>query len=291
MVSRRTVLAGSASFAALGSCKKDLAPAPPDPERSKRVLQRLEPWRKKHARPAWRPVLRRAQGELLGSRIGGTPWLETGEEWPACGACKHPLQLFLQLQTAALPEELRDRHGDGLIQLFYCVNDACKARNYEAFSEAHRVRLVAPGNDGRRGAPPPGLNPFPERPIESWSRLTDAPHPEELEGLGLKVDYDFQAKTTRVRCPELSLDEAGLPYAIVEKLGGECLGGDKLAGWPRWVQGAEYPSCPKCKQTMQLVFQLDSEQGLPFMFGDVGTGHVTQCAQHSDVLAFAWACS
>lgn len=42
---------------------------------------------------------------------------------------------------------------------------------------------------------------------------------------------------------------------------------------------------------MQLVFQLDSEKGLPFMFGDVGIGHVTQCAEHKDVLAFAWACS
>lgn len=33
------------------------------------------------------------------------------------------------------------------------------------------------------------------------------------------------------------------------------------------------------------------EGDVPFMFGDVGRGHVTQCPDHEDVVAFGWACS
>lgn len=60
---------------------------------------------------------------------------------------------------------------------------------------------------------------------------------------------------------------------------------------PLWVQGIEYPNCPVCNQKMRLVFQLDSEDNLPFMFGDVGCGHITQCKTHKTQVAFGWACS
>lgn len=65
---------------------------------------------------------------------------------------------------------------------------------------------------------------------------------------------------------------------------------DKLGGWPAWVQGVEYPSCPRCGKRMVLVFQVDSEDNVPFMFGDIGCGHVTQCPKHKEVVAFGWAC-
>src|SRR4051812_30136062 len=108
MISRRRVLAGSASLALLGACAKRRAPPVPDPNRTKELLAKLESWRKKQQRSAWRPVLGSAEGELTGSRIGGTPWLSTtGEEWPSCGSCKNPLQFFLQLQTATLPPETK----------------------------------------------------------------------------------------------------------------------------------------------------------------------------------------
>ena len=67
--------------------------------------------------------------------------------------------------------------------------------------------------------------------------------------------------------------------------------GDKLAGWPAWVQGVEYPNCPRCGRRMAHVFQVDSEDHVPFMFGDAGCGHITQCPEHKEVVAFGWACS
>jgi hypothetical protein len=41
---------------------------------------------------------------------------------------------------------------------------------------------------------------------------------------------------------------------------------------------------------MRLVFQVDSEDNVPHMFGDAGIGHLTQCPDHKDVLGFGWAC-
>jgi hypothetical protein len=39
---------------------------------------------------------------------------------------------------------------------------------------------------------------------------------------------------------------------------------------------------------MQLVFQHTGDK-LPFMFGDSGIGHITQCPEHKEFLAFGWA--
>ena len=41
---------------------------------------------------------------------------------------------------------------------------------------------------------------------------------------------------------------------------------------------------------MKFIFQIDSKCNIPYRFGDLGIGHITQCNQHKDVLAFKWAC-
>ena len=67
--------------------------------------------------------------------------------------------------------------------------------------------------------------------------------------------------------------------------------GDKLLVWPNWIQGIEYPECPTCSEPMKLVFQIDSEDNVPHMFGDVGCGHLCQCPNHPRILGFGWACT
>jgi hypothetical protein len=67
--------------------------------------------------------------------------------------------------------------------------------------------------------------------------------------------------------------------------------GDKLLGWPHWIQGVEYPECPTCEARMEYVFQIDSEKNLPLMWGDGGIAHVTRCPTHREVFALGWACS
>src|SRR4051794_5774758 len=121
----------------------------------------------------------------------------------------------------------------------------------------------------------------------------DAPDPEEHEALGLEYTYDWskEPSQTRIDCVEIGLTIEGIEDdELAEKIS-DAARGDKLAGWSQWIQGAEYPLCPKCAQQMVLVFQLDSNDHLPFMFGVMGTGHVTQCPMHKDIVAFGWACS
>jgi hypothetical protein len=42
---------------------------------------------------------------------------------------------------------------------------------------------------------------------------------------------------------------------------------------------------------MVYVFQVDAEDHIPFRFGDADSGHITQCREHKEVVAFGWACS
>lgn len=232
-----------------------------------------------HARTAWRPDTARGPGRPDGSRLAGTPWISEGESHPACPHCGRPLQLFLQLDTADLPPALEGAFGDGLIQLFYCVTDdpqcdvECGA--WEPFADSVVARLM-PRGPGGLGLEAEGWAPH---QILGWHALEDVPNTEEAE---TTLDVDL---TDEEREQAWASD---VPHT-----------GDKLAGWPAWIQGVEYPSCPQCGSRMRLVFQLDSgdfalalEGGchIPYSFGDAGIAHLTQCPKHHDMLAFGWAC-
>jgi hypothetical protein len=54
--------------------------------------------------------------------------------------------------------------------------------------------------------------------------------------------------------------------------------------------GAAGATGPQCATPMTLVFQLASEDNLPFIWGDDGTAHITQCPHHQEQLTFDWAC-
>ena len=224
-------------------------------------------------RTAWRPVTEAGDGPPDASKVAGTPWIPAGGARPACPNCGRPIQLFLQLNTAHLPEAVRGTFGDGLLQLFYCTSQEpmcdvdCQA--FFPFADSVVARLVVP--EGAPEADPADVvDPLPPRRIVGWEAADDYPSPEEAFGLGA----------------ELSDDEADAAWEA-----GVPLEGDKLAGWPLWVQSVEYPDCPRCGTAMRLVYQIDSEDHLPWMFGDAGTGHLTQCPEHKDVLGFGWACT
>lgn len=259
--------------------------------KSEVIRKALEPWRNKHRRTAWLPEVKNGPGPAAGSRFGGLPWLPSGESHPACWNCEQPLRLLLQLDLGSLPEEARQRLGKGLLQAFYCENEDCEQEcdGWSAFSESHRLRII----DATQGdmAAPAG-KPFPPKEISGWRQAEDFPSAAEHEELGLKRDYDWEANTVRLRCPEFGVDAP--PIGIYE-LEAETIAnasmGDKLLGWPHWIQGVEYPDCPQCKTRMEYVFQIDSEHHLPLMWGDAGTAHITRCPNHPEVLALGWACS
>ncbi len=240
-------------------------------------IDRTEELKKKLSglrRKAWLPIVIEGDGEITASKFSGVPWLFPREAWPLCPHCSQPMQLFLQLNLAELPKDVGNDFGEGLLQMFYCTNSLSRCieegQGWEPFSDCHFLRLVQPAPLMRVRTPERAVveDEFPAKLITGWREIEDYPRPCECDEHGVILnDSDY---------------EIWLDYGTQ---------GDKLAGWPAWIQDVEYPNCRRCGQRMRLVFQLNSEQNLLYMFGDGGRGHVTQCPEHRDELAFAWACT
>jgi uncharacterized protein YwqG len=207
------------------------------------------------------------------SKIGGLPYLRSDNDWPICPNCKKHMQLFLQLDLSKLPV----KNSSGLIQLFYCTsNEPLCESELEAFfpfSKAVECRKIE--IQGKSKLVDPKIDEiFEEKRIIQWVPKTDYPHFEEYGLLGIDIEVDDDV------------------YSLMEERNiGLPLQGDKLFGWPYWVQSVEYPRDRSTKNLMELLFQLDSEVNLPHMFGDAGIGHLTQSLDNDNELGFGWACS
>jgi hypothetical protein len=184
------------------------------------------------------------------------------------------MALFLQLDLQALPDELGDALGQGYLQFFYCVsrrNCCVNGDNWHSpFAPHQLLRRI----DARRAQPAASLPQFaqmiPPRTIVGWKAIDDYPNSYELHELGFELDDD----TTDM------LFERELTAALK----------DKLLGWPAWVQCTDYPKCRVCGRPMWLIFSLESHQNLFYGFGDSGSGQITGCPDHPEVLAFSWQC-
>ena len=200
------------------------------------------------------------------------------------------MRFFLQLALAELPEAASYPLRDGILQMFYCSGDDGNCETWTPFTGTHDIRIVPVGDE--LADSPGSVEVFPRGFIVDWTETSDAPHPEEHQALGLTYDYDFENDVVDVRCaePPIALEKASLDLDVAEAISSP-LSGDKLGGWPDWVQSTEYPNCPECRTQMQLLLQVDSEDNLPYMFGDAGCAHLTYCPNHPEVLAFGWACS
>lgn len=223
---------------------------------------------------ALRPLVRTTQIPVLGPVVGGpsdqlagAPWLPSGTEHPACACCGKPLALFVQLRTDPIRAAFPGLPAGHLVQLFYCIDGdgpcEVEAETWEAFNTSTVGRLVPITEGGGFGQAR-----LPGQSIVGWLPAHELPDPEELPS-PLREDLDGDTWMA---------------------LGEFCHDGDKLGGWPAWVQGPELPSCRKCGSKMRFLFQVDSNCGVDHMFGDVGTAHLSYCEKHPEELGFGWAC-
>ena len=228
----------------------------------------------KYKRTAYIPIVAEQENEFSDkSKIGGFPYLRTESDWPVCPNCQKNMQLFLQLNLEDLPE----KKEKGLIQLFYCTNSEphCESDReaFFPFSESVNCRRIE--SNGVSAKTEPVMDEiFREKLILTWEAADDYPHFEEYDDLGIMLDI-----------------EDDLYDLLEERNMGTTIAKDKLFGWPYWVQSVEYPFDRKTEKQMELLFQLDSEDNLPYMFGDAGIGHLTQSPDNKDELGFGWACS
>ncbi len=238
-------------------------------KRYKDALSKIENYKRIAYRPHIKNVERKHNSK---SKIGGLPYLRTDTDWPECPNCKNNLQLFLQLNLNELPTN----KSDGLVQLFYCTNPdpLCESdcRAFFPFSKVVACRKIElPGKSSIQIPKIEKL--FEEKEIVKWSEEFDYPHSEEWNQLGINFEIDD--------------DIYELMY---ERNEGVPLRGDKLFGWPFWVQSVEYPKDRINGNQMSLLFQFDSNVNLSHSFGDLGIGHLTISPKNPNELAFGWAC-
>ncbi len=234
-------------------------------------LKKFEDLIQSYKRKAYIPQTQKSERAFsAASKIGGYPYLRNENDWPVCPNCNINQQLFLQLDLSELP----DKNDSGLVQLFYCTSEKphCEVEleAYYPYSGAvtcRRIELTGPSSQITPNLP----EVFGEKRIISWTACDDYPSMEEYDDLGIEIDDDIY---------DLVAD--GEYAATIVR--------DKLFGWPYWVQGVEYPKDRSTGRQMELLFQFDSEDSLPFMFGDCGVGHLTQSPDNKDELAFGWAC-
>jgi len=243
-------------------------------------------------RHAWIPRVRPCNNlPITASKFGGLPFLKSDEKWPVCSGCNQNLTFFFQLRGCDLPFELGQEHikGDELMQMFVCTAGCL---TFEPFSGSHCVRVVdfdpdpkPPSASSSSSSPSPSpafadiaiirtaaasaIDAWQARRLVGWKRTVDVPHYEDFEQYGLEEPDE-----------ETFEEDEAFPF-----------GGEKLSGFPNWVQSNEQPRCNHCNSIMDFVFQVGSNGMFDHMFGDCGIGHITQCPTHKEVLAFAWACS
>jgi uncharacterized protein YwqG len=253
--------------------------------KAEEIQQIFAGWRIKPTRSAWLRITAETQDST--SWFGRTPSQSASRDWPKCQSCEAPMQFFLQLDLGTLPVGFNVAQRTGLVQLFYCSTDDGLCDTWQPFSGTHDIRLFSKAESL---VGPDGIQELRRKSIVGWREFKDTPHPEEHRQYGIAYHDDFANKRVAVSChdPAISLENLDLDLEVAE-LVSISKPGDKLGGWPYWVQGRAYPTCPACQNQMELLFQIDSEDNLSYMFSDAGCAHLTQCRTHPHILAFGWA--
>lgn len=208
------------------------------------------------------------------SKFGGAAWIGNGEEWPRCGKCKEPMQLLVQIVTADLRPEDRAVTGDGLLQAFACLAGNCDSGDSSHTAQLVRVVRTAGRSDGgMQPRPDASHQALPSNRVVAWTEALE--YPCLCDG----SDGWTYERWSRFR------------ERIAEKYGHSLpIAGDKVGGWPFWVQDERIRNCPTCAKPMLPIVQIGSEDNLAWMLGDCGVGHIQLCPQHPERGVWAWEC-
>lgn len=166
------------------------------------------------------------------------------------------------------------------MQLFFCRNE--KANCSDSGPRSHLVRMVRVSK-----APPPKPpkkkieGSFSPKCIEGWKDFGEMPRWVELG--------DSTSKSMGRKLAALGFEYFDGDDDVGEGPGVSPQLGDKLLGWPCWIDKPEMQcSMRGCKSKLQHVFQVDSEDNVPWMWGDSGTAWIFQCPTHHEVLMLEW---
>ena len=276
-------------------------------------------------RTAWKPITVRGDSDLVVSKFAGKPWINPGDSYPMCEYCHTPLRFFLQLNLSQLPESLDRQFGDGLLQLFYCMNhepgcdgaDVFLLKNIQPVETPLQYEMPDVNFDSMSALIE---GEFTAKQIVSWQVMDDYPNGYNdwepsvfLDEFGFnETEFRTIIDTPNINCNErlFKFDESEFElYAnyvnppsvelkkrmmrvdtAIDFMGltrMRPLEGDKLSGHPSWHQSEEFPNCPNCDRLMdRLIFEFASDDNIPYLWGDCGTGYILQCPECKDRVTF-----
>ncbi len=213
------------------------------------------------------------------SKFGGEPWLglagdETGTagRWPHCPACQVPLTFVLQVFQRDVPTLPLPPDCD-LLQVFLCEESECP-NVLMGQSFAFYVFCAASGVDSADAQ---------EAGSEEGGSVTEC-------ALRLQTESELPSYqdlgTAELAALEAELDDAAIDAQWRPREG------SKVGGYPAFIQDNEHPACNQCRQPMQFLLQICSDERQPprsadvapfefapheLMLGDLGTAYFFAC--------------
>ena len=186
----------------------------------------------KSARFTFKPVVTDSNENenILESKFGGKPFIDLLKHpWPIC-KCGKFMRFFFQINSDSFSTmlKLNENSFEGLLQFFYCSYDC---DDFQPFSSSNVVRIIN-NSDFKIEQVPNAvkqLNLFPLKKIVTWKEELDYITSNEL----LENNNDIENDSN-----DIEYIDTMYPTAR----------GEKLFGWPCWIQGVDYPLCLICKK-------------------------------------------
>ena len=264
----------------------------PSDDRITEIVRAFEPWRQLHRRDAWRPLTSEGYGGGTGSssvasrcsRPAKPGLVAAVANAPGNSSCSRRSRILargLSLPSAIIGfsscSALRRRSGWERPRRMRSAEMGTLLRGYARSCDPHRSERSGHALDPRTIHPIPlshhhGLGTL------STTILLRLEHEEK----GIAYDYDFQVSPylTSVDWKEGGVHfraNPGLRRGRSDQYGVREGQAGRMA---QVIQGVEYPTRPGCGRRMTYLFQIDSEDHVPYMFGDAGCGHITCCDHH-----------
>jgi uncharacterized protein YwqG len=190
------------------------------------------------------------------SHFGGTPYFENGEDWPTSESGR-ALEFIFQIFN---DERLNMAESIKLVQFFYDMEEF----PWETEGEGWQVKIYESLNREhvKKIEPPLGLETIGYCNI-AYQDCLSLPDWEGME-IFEKDAWKLCAMTDN---PWKNYEQA------VTEIIGEQNYQSQLGGYPRWVQGEATPKSTDGSNA-KLLFQIDSEENVGLMWGDVGLVYV-----------------
>jgi uncharacterized protein YwqG len=225
---------------------------------------------------------------VAGSRFGGTPYAEAGDEWSMCRKCGKPEYFICQLDLRTCVNLDPPMDQLGLYVFFYCWScypfeskaPGWTLRNYPDAAEAKAIPLHMPADQQS------WLNKF-----FSKERKLTRERSVEFRMIDSLPDFELFEKTAgKAAIAELEQDgEITDEYFQLTETAEQY--STQVGGHPSWVQSDPQYKCWECGADLQLLFQIASEEQADIMFGDAGVAYFLYCPQHPHVIMFESQCT